>query len=93
MAEARSSPSRWRAYAGLLVKVVLYSWPILALVLVLQVGPEVVGNFANGDVALTGLLAPLIIAAKLWSLFVVVMLVVSSVTFWCFGSRKVEKRW
>lgn len=91
MTEPRSSSSRWSAYVGLLVKVIFYSWPMLVFLMALHVGPVAVGNLADGDEVFAGAVAPLIIAAKLWGFFVVVMCVVSSMIFWCFASGKVDK--
>lgn len=88
MTEALSSTSRWRAYAGLLVKVVVLSWPVLALLAALQTGPVIFDNIAAHRQWLANLGPPLVMTAKLFGLFVGVMLLAMSATFWVVVARK-----
>ena len=88
MTEARSSWPRWRAYAELLAKVVLLSWPILALFVALNAGPAIVDGLVTGDALIARLREPLIVSVKLWLLSVGVLVAVSSLIYWSLVSRK-----
>ena len=73
---------RWVHFLALMGKVLLLSWPMGALLLALNPLALVFENLLTSKEIWLGLLPSLITAAKLWELFVSVVMLVSGLIFW-----------
>ena len=78
----------------LMGKVILFSWPIGALLLVLNPLPLIIENAIASRQLLLGAPSATLTAVKLWAFFVLVMMLVSGLTFWwnIASSRKPKVR-
>jgi len=66
----------------LMGKVILFSWPIGALLLALNPLPLIVENAIASRELLLGAPSATLTAVKLWGFFVLVMMLVSGLAFW-----------
>ncbi|VTO10733.1 hypothetical protein [Brevundimonas vancanneytii] len=82
MSQLPASQKPWVHFLALIGKVILLSWPIGALLLALNPLVVVVENILTSKGLWLGVPSSLISAAKLWGLFVSVMVVVSGFRFW-----------
>jgi hypothetical protein len=78
----------------LMGKVILFSWPIGALLLALNPLHLIVENAIASRQLLLGAPSATLTAVKLWGFFVLVMMLVSGLTFWwnMKSSRKPKAR-
>lgn len=82
MSDPPASQNHWAHFFGLIGKVILLSWPIGALLLALNPIFVAVENVLTSKELWLGVFPSLVFAAKLWGLFVSVMMAASGITFW-----------
>lgn len=79
-------------FLTLMGRVIFFSWPIGVLLLALNPLPLVVENAIASRQLLLGAPSAALTAVKLWGLFVLVMMLVSGLTFWWNVARKSKAR-
>jgi hypothetical protein len=82
MARSFKTPPPSILFLTLMGKVILLSWPIGVLLLALNPLPLIVENAIASRQLLLGAPSAALTAVKLWGLFVLVMMLVSGLTFW-----------
>jgi len=82
MNDLPASQKHWAHFLALMGKVILLSWPIGALLLALNPFFVAVENVLTSKWLWLGVFSSLVNAAKLWGLFVGVMMAVSGIMFW-----------
>lgn len=82
MSDPPASQNHWAHFFALMGKVVLLSWPIGALLLALNPIFVAVENVLTSKDLWLGVFPSLVTAAKLWGLFVSVMIAASGIMFW-----------
>jgi hypothetical protein len=82
MSDLPTRQKRWAHFLALMGRVTLSSWPMGALLLALNPLAVVVENILASKGLWLGIPSSLLTAAKLWGLFVGVMMLVSGFTFW-----------
>lgn len=69
-------------FLTLMGKVILFSWPMLVLLLALHPLPLIVENAIASRQLLLGAPSAALAAVKLWGIFVLVVMLTSGLTFW-----------
>lgn len=94
MARSFKTQPPLKLFLTLMGKVLLFSWPIGVLLLALNPLPLIVGNALASRELLLGAASATLAAVKLWGFFVLVMMLVSGLTFWwnMTSSRKSKAR-
>lgn len=91
MSDPPASQNHWAYFFALAGKVILLSWPIGALLLALNPIFVAVENVLTSKDLWLGVFPSLVTAAKLWGLFVGVMIAASGIMFW-WGAKAVGHR-
>ncbi len=82
MSRSSEPQNTWVLFLVLMGKVIMLSWPIGALLLVLNSLPLIVENAVASRQLLLGAPSAALAAVKFWGFFVLVMMLASGLTFW-----------